>query len=137
MQIINIQTLIDVTNTNVRRINQGTQLQLDQFRNWTTMMQTIGMRAIIDYDHDPKCESVDVTGLGFGSEFKGVHKVWTFQFRSDRPDAFSADGDPIKLLINDLDKVPVITNLSETINIKQAVFELINASFKNTVVKAI
>lgn len=137
MEIIEIKTLVDITNTNVRRANQGSPQELDQFRNWTTMMQSIGMRSIIDYDYDPKYEVVDIKDTGFGSNFKGKHKVWTFQFRPDRPDAFAEDGDPIKLLIQDLDKVPVITNLTETINITQAVFELIDSSFKNTVVKAI
>lgn len=136
MQIIEIKTLIDITNTNVRRINQGTQQELDQFRNWTTMMQTIGMRSIIDYDNDPKCELIDIKGQGFGSEFKGKQMVWTFQFRPDRPDAFAESSDPICLLKNDLDKVPVIINLTETINITEAVFEIEDNSFRNTVVKA-
>lgn len=137
MEVIEVKTLIDITNTNVRRINQGTQEELNQFKNWTTLLQTIGMRAIIDYDKDPKCKTVDVKDLGFGDDFKGVHRVWTFQFRLDRGDAFAKDGDPIKLLKDDLDKIPVITNLSETINITQPVFELKNLKLTNTVVQVI
>lgn len=137
MEIIEIKTLIDVTNTNIRRINQGTQQQLDQFRNWTTLMQTIGMRSIILYDREPKAELVDIKDMGFGSQYKGKQWVWTFQFRPDRSDAFGDNGDSIALLKTDLDKIPVITNLSETINIQQPVFELTDSEFRNTVVRAI
>lgn len=137
MQEIEIKTLVDITNTNVRRINQGTQQELDQFRNWTTMLQCIGLRAIISYDRDPECEVVDVKGLGFGSEFKGKHKVWTFYFRPDTADAFASKDKPLGLLEQDLDKVPVILNLTETINNIIAVFEVTDLKYANIVVKAL
>ncbi len=137
MEVIEIKTLVDVTNTNVRRINQGTQEQLDQFRNWTTLLQCIGLRAIIVYDHNPKVATVDIKGMGFGSNYKGKHQVWTFQFRPDRNDAFADHDDPIALLRQDLDKIPVITNLTETINIRQAVFDLHDETFTNTVIQAL
>jgi len=137
MEVIEIKTLIDITNTNVRRINQGTQQELDQFRNWTTLMQCIGMRAIIAYDHDPKSEIVDIDQLGFGSNFKGKHRVWTFQFRPDRADAFADHNDPILLLKHDLDKIPVILNLTETINTNVAVFDSTDTSVANTVIQAL
>lgn len=136
MEIIEIQTLIDVTNTDVRRINQGTQQQLDQFRNWTTLLQCIGMRAIINYDRDPVVDDINVDGLGFGSNFTGTHRVWRFQFRPDQPQAFASQNNPIGLLEQDLDKVPVILNLTETINTKNAVFEISDETFKNIVIKA-
>ena len=137
MQIIEIRTLVDITNTDVRRLNQGTQLQLDQFRNWTTLMQTIGLRAIVEYDRDPAVEQRDIKGLGFGTEFKGKHLVWSSQYRPDRAHASAVKKDPIELLRQDLDKIPVIINLSETINIQQPVFELNNVQYRNTVVRAL
>ena len=137
MDIIEIKTLIDITNTDVRRINQGTQEELDQFRNWTTVMQCINMRSIMLYDHNPRSEVVDISGMGFGKEYKGKHRVWTFSFRPDREGAFSGKEDSVALLRNDLDKIPVIINLTETINIKQAVFDLEDRESKNTLIKAI
>ena len=137
MDIIEIKTLIDITNTEVRRINQGTQQELDQFRNWTTLMQCIGLRAIMSYDRNPISDIVDIKGLGFGSEFKGKHRVWTFQFRPDRADAFADKNDQIALLRNDLDKIPVILKLTETINTLQAVFDLTDLKLANTIVKAL
>ena len=137
MEVIEIKTLVDITNTNVRRINQGTQLELDQYRNWTTLQHCIGLRAIIVYDRDPKVETIDIEGLGFGKDHKGKHKVWTFQFRSDTSDAFSENGNPIALLKTDLDMVPVILNLTETINTQRAVFDTSDVKLANTVVKAL
>ena len=137
MEVIEIKTLVDITNTNVRRINQGTQQELDQFRNWTTLMQCIGMRAIIAYDRDPTSEIIDITSSKFGSNFKGKHRVWTFHFRPDRSDAFADHNDPILLLKHDLDKIPVILNLTETINTVVAVFDSTDKTVANTVIKAL
>jgi len=137
MEVIEIKTLIDITNTNVRRINQGTQQQLDQFRNWTTLLQCIGLRSNINYDRDPRVETLDVKGLGFGSEYRGRHQVWTFQFRPDRPDTFADESEAVALLEKDLDKIPMILNLTETINTQRAVLDTSDESFANTVVKAI
>ena len=137
MEVIEIKTLIDITNTDVRRIDQGTQLELDQYRNWTTLIQCIGLRSNIGYDTNPAVEEVDVKGLGFGSEYKGKHRVWTFRFRPDVPGAFDSERGSAALLINDLDKVPVITKLTETINIQQAVFVTIDTTLTNTLVRRV
>lgn len=135
MKIIEIKTLIDITNTNVRRANQGSQLELNQFRNWTTLLQCIGLRAIIDYDQNPSYEKINVDGLGFGKKYKGVHAVWTFHFKPDQQDAFINSNDPLALLKEDLNKVPVIINLLETINIDKAAFIVNDSMFANTTVK--
>lgn len=137
MEVIEIKTLVDVTNTEVRRIDQGTQLELDQYRNWVTLLQCIGLRSNINYDQPPTSDLVDVKGIGFGSEYKGKHRVWTFQFRPDVLGAFDNDEGACKLLINDLDKVPIIVNLTETINILQAVFATEDKKFANTTVRRI
>ena len=137
MEVIEIKTLIDITNTGVRRINQGTQQELDQFRNWTTLMQCIGLRAIIAYDREPISEVVDISKLGFGSAYKGKQRMWTFHFRPDRSDAFADGDDPIALLKHDLDKIPVILNLTETINTVVAVFDSTDKKVTNIVIKAL
>jgi hypothetical protein len=80
---------------------------------------------------------LDVKGLGFGSEYRGRHQVWTFQFRPDRPDTFADESEAVALLEKDLDKIPMILNLTETINTQRAVLDTSDRSFANTVVKAI
>ena len=136
METIKVRTLIDITDTGVRRPTQGSQLELNQFRNWSTLLQCIGLRAIIDYDRPPRVVECDVKGLGFGSEYKGKHRVWEFEFRPDRADEFANEHSPVDLLMQDLDLVPIIVDLTETINITQAVFLMNDTKFRNTVVEA-
>jgi hypothetical protein len=132
MNIVEIKTLIDVTSTGVGRPHQGTQLQLNQERNWITLNQCIAIRSLIEYNNEPIMETVDIKGLGFGSNYKGKHQVWTFRFETDRPEVF---GNNCELLVEDLDQVPVIKKLTETINIDMAVFDTKSTNFKNTIIR--
>jgi len=133
MDTIEIQTLIDITNTNVTRPNQGTQLELNQYRNFTTLRQCAEIRSVILYDGNPSVELVDIKGMGFGNRYKGKQAVWTFWFSPDRPAVY---GDDLEFLIADMDQIPVITNLTETINIDKAIFDLKDSTYKNTIIKA-
>jgi|APGre2960657373_1045057.scaffolds.fasta_scaffold00073_41 hypothetical protein len=138
MEIVEIKTLIDVTNTQVSRANQGTPEEYDQYRNWTTLLQCIGLRSIIAYEGDAESEIVDIKNSGFGSAYKGKHRVWTFRFYPDRPAAFYDGNNAVGLLIEDLNSVPVMQKLTETINIDRPVFNTDqNSTYKNTIVKAI
>jgi hypothetical protein len=137
MQTIEIQTLVDITDTKVARPNQGTPLQHDQYRNFTTLRQCVEIRSIISYDASPTVETVDVKDLGFGSNFKGKHKVWTFRFYPDRSGAYFEGSNEVGALLDDVNGVPVIQKLTETINMDTAMFELKNAATKNTIIKAI
>jgi hypothetical protein len=138
MQIIEIQTLVDITNTKVTRLNQGTQQQLDQNRNFITMMQCIEIRSVVQYDTQPRSETKDIKALGFGTAYKGKQNVWTFRITPDRVGVWEdEEGDPIGELIGDLHKVPVVKNLLETINIDKAIFDCKDPQFKNTIIKAL
>ena len=137
MQTIEIKTLVDITNTNVARPNQGTQLEHDQYRNFVTLKQCAEIRSNILYDFSPEMQVVDVKDLGFGSKYKGKHAVWTFRFNPERTNVYVNDRDEIGGLLDDVQGVPVVEKLSETINIEKAIFELIDASSKNTIIKAI
>jgi hypothetical protein len=136
MGSIEITTLIDITNTNVTRANQGTLLEYDQYRNWTTLLQCIGLRCIISYDNNPISDIQDIKGLGFGSAYKGKHKIWNFVFRPDREGLFNDGNSPIGLLLEDLNNVPIIGKLTETINIDRSVFNTDDSIYKNTLIKA-
>lgn len=138
MDIIEIQTLIDITNTRVSRPNQGSQLELDQNRNFITLMQCIELRSLVAYDIGPIISKVDIKSLGFGSVYKGKHTVWTFRFTTDRSNAYMDDtGNNIGTLVADLHQIPVIKNLKETLNIGTAIFDLESSEYKNTVIKLV
>lgn len=137
MQTIEIKTLVDITNTNVARPNQGTPLKHDQFRNFVTLKQCAEIRSNILYDFSPDMHIVDVKDLGFGSKYKGKHAVWTFRFSPERAGVYVNDHGEIGCLLEDVQGVPFIEKLTETINIEKAIFELIDGSSKNTIIKAI
>jgi hypothetical protein len=138
MQIIEIKTLIDITDTKVLRLKQGTQLQYDQQRNFVTLKQCVEIRSIINYDTSPSVESVDVKGLDFGSKYKGKHLVWTWRFSPDRAGVYGyTKGDAVDALIDDVNEVPIIQKLTETVNIDKAIFELKDLATINTTIKAI
>lgn len=137
MQTIEIKTLVDITNTKVIRQNQGTQQQLDQQRNFITLLQCIELRSVVHYELAPEIEEVDIKELGFGSKYKGKHRVWTFKFSPDRDRAYmDENGQDPQTLIEDLHEVPVLKNLTETVNIVKPIFDLKDGLYKNTIVKA-
>ena len=137
MQVVEIQTLIDITNTKVIRPRQGSLQEHDQYRNFITMKQCVELRSIISYDTDPRKDVIDIKNLGFGTKYKGKHTVWTFRFSPDREGVYLDGFDPVGCLVEDLHEVPVVQNLTETINIHTAIFNLKDPEYKNTVIKAL
>lgn len=137
MQRIKIQTLIDVTCSSAKRPGQGQPLEINQYRNYTTLLQAIGLRANVIFENPPKCTEQKLNGRKFGSEYDGKeHKVWTFEFTPEREDVYD-DGTEkgrLALLNEDLHNVPVIKNLTETINTDKSVFDLKSAKYRNTIV---
>lgn len=137
MQVIEIQTLIDVTDSGVVRPNQGNATLQGQFRNFTTLKQCAELRSNIIYETSASVETRDIKDMGFGSKFKGKQSIWTFRFSPERSGAYEKDGHEIKGLLEDLHEVPVVKNLKETINIEKAVFDVKDIAHKNTIIKAI
>lgn len=138
MEIIEVKTLIDITNTKVIRLSQGSQIQLDQQRNFITLMQCIEIKSIIEYTNPPQIDFIDIKNLGFGSNYKGRNKIWTFKFKTDRSGVYlDSDNNPIGLLIEDIHEVPIIKNLNETINIEVSIFDCKDQKTKNTMVRQI
>lgn len=137
MEYIKIKTLIDITKTDVRRPNQGNQLELDQHKNFTTLLQCLEIKSVVNFDEPPSVEKIDIKSLGFGTNYKGKHRVWTFKFAPDRLMVYQDDNNEVGLLIDDLHQIPVIKNLTETINIDTAIFDLVSNNFKNTVIEIV
>lgn len=136
MQVIEIKTLVDITDTKVNRPRPGLQLEHDQYRNFTTLKQCLEIRSNIIFDTEPSVETVDIKDMGFGSKFKGKHQVWTFRFSPERSGAYTEGNNEVAALIEDVHSVPVIQNLKETINIDKAIFDLNDLVNKNTLIKA-
>lgn len=134
MQTVEIKTLIDITKTRTLRTGQGTDIELDQYRNFTTLLQCIELRSIVSYTENPKLELIDIKNFEFGTKYKGKQKVWTFVIQTDRNDVYLEGSNPLGKLIEDIHAVPIIKSLTETINIDKAVFDCKDIVNKNTLI---
>lgn len=137
MQVIEIQTLIDITDSKVNRPRAGLLKEHDQFKNFTTLKQCVELRSIINYETPPIKETKDLKASEFGSKFKGKHTVWIFRFSPDRKGVYGDTLSDISALIEDLHGVPIIQNLTETVNITTPIFDLKDQENKNTIIKAL
>lgn len=107
-------TLIDITRTDARR---GDDIRSQkQQQNYLTALQTISLRSNPVVNSRPVVETMNVKDLGFGKAFKGEHRVWKLNFD------FESESHSLELLKKDFDLVPVITELDETVKLKNSAF---------------
>jgi hypothetical protein len=111
-----IQTLVDITETGARR-QDSDKLAYKQQANFQTVTQTVGLRVNLYYDETPSVEEVAVGKMGFGDKYKGKQKVWTFKFYIEYE-----GGLDINMLNKDFDLIPIVTGLTETAKLEQALF---------------
>ncbi len=127
MQKIAVATLFDITETHVvRNFNQALMQSHPTIKteeewikakrqqtNWETIMQVVSLRA-----NPMKIESpvhhLDVELDVFGYHmFKG--ECWLFSFVVESDDMFRKDADPVGLLMEDLNNVPMISGLDDNV----------------------
>lgn len=111
-----IQTLIDITETGVRR-QDSDKFAYKQEANFQTILQTIGMRVNVDSYKSPSFEELNIGKLGFGDKYKGKQMLWNFEFEVAYKGAID-----INTLTTDFDVIPIILGLNETAKIEQALF---------------
>lgn len=141
MQRHEIITLVDITETGVTDNNAKdaeTQLQRNQQRNYDTLCQVISLRSNfygasagsamienVDYFDE------DLNDLISRHDAKTI-KVWSFIFDTDRTDPFGIDYELLKM---DLNMVPIIPALSETVPIFPPYF-ITSGDLQNTVIRS-
>ena len=104
-----IKTTVDITRSNPAR-DDADSVRQGQQSNFNTLIQGIGMRANVSWSTDP---------------YRIVHEgeaEWLWEFETEQIDVFLKDGDPVGLLKEDLDGIPIIGNLSNTTRFDRAVF---------------
>lgn len=135
MQRFTIHTLLDITETRQFKHQPGNDLAKLQQQNFSTLLQTIGLRVNPLYERAPKVEEVNLKDYHFGSKFKGSHKMWTFSFAIEYDGGFTDQyGNPAGMLIEDLHFVPMITELEETAEINIPMFNTKDPDYCNTLV---
>lgn len=112
-----IITLIDITRTNPNR-SEVDNKKISQQANFNSLLQAIGMRSNVSWAADPKMHT---GALPDDIDGKAVHWIWTFDV--EREDVFLEGNDPVALLVNDLNGVPVIDGLDNSVDITPAAFQ--------------
>jgi hypothetical protein len=111
-------TLVDITPTGMTRDPGVNSLSRNQQRNWETVIQCIGLRAqpmnLQCFSPDNRMELEDLKDWEFGEMYTGRHKIWAFSFMVEHSNVFAQGNDPLKLLDDSFDEVPVTTYLTET-----------------------
>jgi hypothetical protein len=110
-----IITVVDITRTNPVR-DETDRVKLGQQANFNSLVQAIGMRSNVTWLRDPELHDGRLP-IGPG---KATHWIW--QFDAEREDVFLAQGDPVALLVDDLDGVPIVDQLNNTVELTPAVF---------------
>ena len=105
MHQYSLQTTVDITRSLAERDSQDPIAQGQQ-SNFNTLLQTIGLRANIEWSEDPK----------------QINDYWYWTFQVERADVFLEGNNPVALLQQDLNGVPVIGNLTNTFAVYPPVF---------------
>jgi hypothetical protein len=112
-----ITTLIDITRTNAGKSDTDDFKQRQQ-SNFNSLRQSIELRSNVEWQQDP----VKQTGR-LPAPFDGRASYWIWEFETERDDLFLKDNDPVALLKQDLDGVPMILGLEETVDINPATIQ--------------
>lgn len=110
-------TLVDITNPHINRDEQD-PVKKGQQTNFHTLIQTIGLRSNLDWAVDPQRH---YGTLPPGTDC-GKAAWWQWQFTVEREAVFDDGFDSVGLLAVDLHGVPVISGLTETVDLYPAAF---------------
>jgi len=105
----NIRTTVDITRSNPNR-DEVDPIKHAQQSNFNTLLQGIGMRSNVDWTNDPYMIETD------------GDTAWIWTFEAEQVDVFLKDQDPVGLLKEDLNGVPIIRNLTNTAPLDKPVF---------------
>jgi hypothetical protein len=104
-----LYTLVDITSTGQYRHEAGKESLRWKEQNFSSVVQTLGMRANIAYTQKPIATSVKGTVVGF--DIEDVVKVWRFDFSTERDFLYQKDDDSVGYLKDDFNGVPYISGV--------------------------
>jgi len=115
-----LYTLVDITNTKQYQNSAENRQARSQQQNFDTVIQTIGMRANLEYNKSPSVEICHPKK--YGLEGKGLSNVWVFEWFTEREFLFLDGDDHVGFLKQLFNLVPYIPNLTETVPQDTAIF---------------
>ena len=117
-----VVTLVDITRSNPSRAETD-PIKLGQQANFNSLVQAIGLRANIEWRVDPV---MNVGVLPYPIDGKATHWIWEFDV--EREFLFQKGSDPVGLLLDDLNGVPILNRLKNSADIDPAIFQTKNSS---------
>lgn len=116
MKKYKIITLVDITRSGASR-SETDRIKIGQQANFNSLIQGIGMRSNVDWTADPK-----VTDGRLPNGIDGKSRFWVWTFYCEREDVFLKDDDPVGLLKDDLNGIPIVDRLNNIADITPACF---------------
>lgn len=117
-----IITLVDITRADPDK-RETDPVKVGQQANFNSLIQAIGLRSNVGWIRDP---SKHTGRLPDNLAGKAVHWIW--EFDCEREDIFLKDNDPVGLLKQDLNGVPVVDRLENSIDLSPAAFQTRNGN---------
>jgi hypothetical protein len=125
-----LYTLVDITHTGQYRNETGKEALRWKEQNFNTILQTLGLRANINYYNSPIVTEMKGRLVGFDTD--KIIRLWRFDFNTERDCIYEDVGDPTSFLKEDFNLVPYIEGLDECMEQNYAVF-ITNGIGKNIV----
>lgn len=116
MKKYKLLTLVDITRSGATR-TETDKTKVGQQANFNSLLQGIGMRSNVEWTADPK-----VSDGRLPNDINGKARHWIWNFYCEREDVFLKDEDPVGLLKDDLNGIPVVGGLNNTAEIIPACF---------------
>lgn len=107
-----LYTLVDITNTKQYQNSAENRQARSQQQNFDTVIQTIGMRANIEYSKQPEV-TIDIPKK-YHLEGSSLSNIWIFEWRVEREFLFLDGDDHVGYLKQLFNLVPYIPDLTET-----------------------
>ena len=115
-----LYTLVDITNTKQHQNSAENRQARSQQQNFDTVIQTIGMRANVDYTKPPEV-TIDVPKK-YNLDSAVFSNIWIFEWRVEREFLFLDDNDDVGYLKQLFNLVPYIPGLTETMTSSKPIF---------------
>jgi hypothetical protein len=109
-------TLVDITRTHASRYETD-RLKLGQQANFNALQQAIGLRSNFSFLSDPSQQ----TGA-LPRDLDGRATYWIWNFDTERDSVFLKGNDPVGLLIDDINGVPITGQLNNSVDIDPEAF---------------
>ncbi len=103
-----IITLVDITKSNANRAEMD-KVKVGQQANFNSLIQTIGIRANVQWLAEPKM----YTGR-LPDDLDGKANHWIWEFIVEQNEIFLKGSDPVGLLVDDLNGVPIVADLNNS-----------------------